>query len=368
MSSEEIPFKPERKHIIGYDGIGPIVLAIAIGAAGGFVANWLRMPLAWMLGSCLFTTLAGFAGVRIGMRTQLRQGMIIILGVLLGSGFTAELVHRLGQWALSLAVVSVMTMCGATLCYFWLRRFTDWNKPTCYFAAMPGGLNDMTILGGAMGGEERCIALAHALRILTVVMTIPVWYRLVNGAQTSVLNLVRGPTGNDWHDYAILIACGLAGAAVGRGLRLPAAFMMGPMVLSAIAHLSGFTNSKPPGELVAAAQIVVGAGIGCRFVGAAIDKLHKEMAASIGAAVIMIGCAVLFAKLSVAISGLNLDATVLSYAPGGFAEMSLIGLALGIEIAMVATHHLFRLFLILTTSALLFRLWRARDEAKAAAD
>ena len=55
------------------------------------------------------------------------------------------------------------------------------------------------------------------------------------------------------------------------------------------------------------------------------------------------------AKITVAITGLNLDATVLSYAPGGFAEMSLIGLALGIEIAMVATHHLFRLFLILMT-------------------
>ena len=48
--------------------------------------------------------------------------------------------------------------------------------------------------------------------------------------------------------------------------------------------------------------------------------------------------------------------------------MSLIGLALGIEIAMVATHHLFRLFLILGTSPLVFRFWRARDEAKAAAD
>ena len=46
----------------------------------------------------------------------------------------------------------------------------------------------------------------------------------------------------------------------------------------------------------------------------------------------------------------------------------LIGLALGIEIAMVATHHLFRLFLILGTSPLVFRFWRARDEAKAAAD
>jgi membrane AbrB-like protein len=108
---------------------------------------------------------------------------------------------------------------------------------------------------------------------------------------------------------------------------------------------------------------VVGAGIGCRFVGAAIDKLHKEMAASVGAAVIMILVAVAFAKVSVAITGLNLDAVVLSYAPGGFAEMSLIGLALGIEIAMVATHHLFRLFLILLTSPVIFRFWLRRTEA-----
>lgn len=363
MSKKEFPFKPERKHIIGHGGIGPVVLAIAIGSVGGFLFNWLKMPLAWMLGSCMFTTVAAFAGLRVGMRVQLRQGMIIILGVLLGSGFSADLVQRLGQWAVSLGVVSLMTLTAATACYLWLRRTTDWNRQTCYFAAMPGGLNDMTILGGAMGGEERAIALAQALRILTVVMTIPVWYRLVNGAQTSVLTMVHGPTGNDWKDYALLIGCGLAGATIARLLRLPAAFMMGPMILSAIVHLGGFTNSKPPGELVAAAQVVVGAGIGCRFVGAAIDKLHKEMAASIGAAVIMIAIAVFYAKIAVALTGLNLDATVLSYAPGGFAEMSLIGLALGIEIAMVATHHLFRLFLILLTSPVVFRLWlREREE------
>ena len=355
MSSKALPFKPENKHIIGHDGLKPLALALAIGAVGGFVFDWLKMPLAWMLGACVFSTVAAFAGLRIGMRVRLRQGMIIVMGVLLGSGFTPELVQQLGKWAVSLGVLSGMTMTGATLGYFWFRRFTMWDKVTCYFAAMPGGLNDMTIMGGAMGGQERAIALAHALRILTVVLTIPVWYRLVNGAQTSVLTLTRGPTGNDWQDYAVLIACGVAGAVVGRLLRLPASFMMGPMLMSAIAHLAGFTSSKPPGELVAAAQVVVGCGIGCRFVGTALDQLHKEVGASIGAAVLLIGCAVAFAEVTHAMTGLNLDATVLSYAPGGFAEMSLIGLALGVEVAMVATHHLFRLFLIILTSPFVSR-------------
>ena len=346
--------KPEKKHIIGHEGLKPLVLAIVIGTVGGFVFDWLKMPLAWMLGACVFSTVAAFAGLRIGMNVRLRQGMVIIMGVLLGSGFSPELIHQLGKWAVSLGVLSGMTMTGATLSYFWFRRFTMWDKVTCYFAAMPGGLNDMTIMGGAMGGQERAIALAHALRILTVVLTIPVWYRLVSGAATSVLTMPH-PTHNDWRDWAILIACGLIGAVVGRLLRLPAAFMMGPMLVSAIAHLAGFTDSKPPGELVAAAQVVVGCGIGCRFVGTAIDQLHKEIGVSVGAAILLIGCAVGFAEITHALTGLSIDATVLSYAPGGFAEMSLIGLALGVEVAMVATHHLFRLFLIILTSPFISR-------------
>jgi len=75
---KDFPFKPERKHIIGHDGLGPVVLAIAIGGVGGFLFNWLKMPLAWMLGSCLFTTIAAFAGLRVGMRVRLRQGMIVM--------------------------------------------------------------------------------------------------------------------------------------------------------------------------------------------------------------------------------------------------------------------------------------------------
>ena len=86
-----------------------------------------------------------------------------------------------------------------------------------------------------------------------------------------------------------------------------------------------------------------------------LDRSSTPIGASVGAAVLLIGCAVGFAEITYLLTGLNFDATVLSYAPGGFAEMSLIGLALGIEIAMVATHHLFRLFLIILTGPLVFR-------------
>jgi hypothetical protein len=117
----------------------------------------------------------------IGMRVRLRQGMIIVLGVLLGSGFTPELAAAglpNGRASLCRPHRHDHDRRG-TLCYaLAAHALPTGTRPTCYFAAMPGGLNDMTIMGGAMGGEERAIALAHALRILTVVLTIPVWYRL----------------------------------------------------------------------------------------------------------------------------------------------------------------------------------------------
>ena len=94
-----------------------------------------------------------------------------------------------------------MTMTAATLCYFWLRRTTDWNRqPAIRRHAGRAERHDHP--GRRDGRRGAAIALAHALRILTVVMTIPIWYRLVNGAQTSVLTMVHGPTGNDWKDYA----------------------------------------------------------------------------------------------------------------------------------------------------------------------
>jgi hypothetical protein len=46
---------------------------------------------------------------------------------------------------------------------------------------------------------------------------------------------------------------------------------------------------------------------------------------------------------------------VLAFSPGGLAEMSLIALALGVETAFVATHHVARIGMIVIVAPLLFR-------------
>src|SRR6185436_622068 len=98
-----------------------------------------------------------------------------------------------------------------------------------------------------MGGDDRTIALNGAVRVFLVVFTIPVWFRFQAG--------LGGPGGGRPYvglgdvgafDLAILAACAVAGALLGKRLRLPAAYMFGPMLLSAAVHLGELTRSAPP--------------------------------------------------------------------------------------------------------------------------
>ena len=76
---------------------------------------------------------------------------------------------------------------------------------------------------------------------------------------------------------------------------------------------------------------------------------------------------VLTVAFSVALSrvtGYPLPAVVLAFAPGGLAEMSLIALALSVDAAFVASHHIARIIMVVTLAPSIFRILRPQDVAR----
>ncbi|MFX8824939.1 AbrB family transcriptional regulator, partial [Acinetobacter baumannii] len=59
---------------------------------------WLRMPLAWMLGAMTATALLALSGARPEVVSGLRSGLVMVLGVLLGSSFSPSLLGHLRDW------------------------------------------------------------------------------------------------------------------------------------------------------------------------------------------------------------------------------------------------------------------------------
>jgi membrane AbrB-like protein len=342
-----------------------IALTLAIGASGGAIFAHLRLPLAWMIGSMVATTAASLSGLRLDLPPRLRDIMVVVVGVMLGAGFTPALIERIAEWAITLSALFVYVVV-ATLClWLYFSKVARFDRVTGYFCSAPGGFSEMVILGGAMGGDERTIALAHTCRVLLVVMTIPLAFRFLGDFKPLESMLPADPTlALDLADVAILTACGILGMWLGRRVRLPAYSLLGPMVLSGLVHLAGLTAAKPPTLLVAAAQVALGAGVGSRFAGLALSRVGQIMGVSLGSTTILLGTTVTFAVGLDLITGIPIPDLILTYAPGGLAEMSLVALALGADTAFVATHHICRIVMVVTIAPLMYKLFD-RKPAKA---
>jgi len=337
----------------------PYTYAIVLGIVGGGLFAYFRAPLAWLLGAMTFTTVAAFAGVNVRVHDPFRSLMIMILGVMLGSSFRPELISEIPGWGLA-AVLMIFALSGLTaVAYFFLRFVTKTDPVTSYFSSTPGGLSIMAIVGEASGGDIRTISLTHAVRVLFVVCVIPFYFRVIVG-----LNVPIRPAGAvsivdfNWIEGSILFACALLGFPVAKVLRFPAPALLGPTMFSAAAHLTGVSHVPPPFELIAAAQIVIGAAIGSRFAGITVKEVWRTALHAAGVAVLMIGVAAMLAPIGADLVGVSSAAMFLALVPGGLTEMSLIALSMGIDVAFVSTMHILRIVFIIAFAPLAFQLGR----------
>lgn len=338
-----------------------LACALAIGAAGGALFKWLTIPLPWMLGALCFTTAAAMRGLPVAVPRSLRNGFVTVLGVLLGAGFTPAVIARMDQWLVTLAGLVVWALFAGGLAYVYFRRVPGYDRTTAFFAATPGGLAEMTLVGGRLGGDVRVLSLTHAIRVMSTVLVIPIWFRLEGLIGATTPGALIGVFDVPLRDYAVLTACAVAGAYLGIKLRLPAATMLGPMALSAAIHLAGWSEAQPPYVLTALAQIVLGCAIGQRFAGATIAGIARTVGHALVVTGIMLLLAIAFAATLARATDEPFSALVLAYAPGGFAEMSLVALALGADTALVASHHLFRIAFVVSLAPWLHARTIAKD-------
>ena len=336
-----------------------VTFALSIGLIAGVLFSWATFPLPWMLGPMVALTVAAVLRLPISSPSAARPYVVVVIGVMLGSGFTPALYDQLGAWALSFAFLIVyIAVCGALVVPYY-QRIAGFDRVTANFSGMPGGLNEMMLVGRDMGGDERKIALAHASRIVVVVAFVAIWFRLIQGLDLSDRSQFGTPFVEiPGIEIAVLFLAGVIGFFLGRALRLPAPTLLGPMIVSAAVHIAGWTDSPPPQELVVVAQIVLGTIIGCRFVGSSPGLIGQAILISIGATLVMLTITLLFAFGVHGLFRQSFEQVVLAYSPGGLAEMSLVALAMNADIAYVASHHLVRITFIVMVAPVVFRYFQ----------
>ena len=322
-----------------------VALALAVGGLGGGLFAALGLPLPWLLGALAATTTASLLGLRLAVPGRLRQPMIALLGVMLGGTFTPERLAGAAAWLPSLAALPFYVVVVGALILLYLRRFSGFDRATSFFAATPGGMSEMIALSDRLGGDQRRVSLVHGTRLLFIVFTIPFLARWFGSDRPAGAPPVA-TAALDPMDLALLAACGVLGYLFARRVRLPAATFIGPLLGSMAVHLAGLVETQPPYLLLALAQLVIGSSVGARFSGTPLALVVRALALGAGATLLMLIVTLAFGGVLHGMTGQPLALLVLAFIPGGFAEMSLIALGMGVDPAFVVTHHSLRVFLV----------------------
>lgn len=322
--------------------VGTFILA-GIGTA---LFVWLGFPLPFLFGPLVACLLAALAGAPVAKSGTIGTVMRTVLGVAMGASITPELIARLPQMALSLAMVPLFVVIISAIGVPFFRRFYRLDPQTAFFAAMPGGLQEMAAFGEEAGAKVRTLTLIHATRLLVIVLAAPAI--MVFGFSGDLDNPIGEPAATlPLHEIAIMAAAALVGWKVAARTGMFGAAIIGPMILSAALSLGGVIQHRPPAEAILVAQFFIGLGLGAGYAGVTFAELRKDVAAGLIYVVIVAAVAALFAE-AVVLMGLAppLDG-FLAFAPAGQAEMAILAIVVGADLGFVVLHHVARVFFIL---------------------
>ena len=283
--------------------------------------------------------------------------MRTILGVAVGASITPAVLAGLPDMAASLALVPAFIAVIALVGYPLFRRGFGFDHPTAWYGAMPGGLQDMLAFGEEAGGDIRALSLIHATRVLVIVTVAP----LIMTAYWSV-DLTQ-PPGAPLSSVAplelvLMGLCGLVGWQVAERIGLFGASILGPMILTAALSLAGLIQHRPPAEMIQAAQFFIGIAVGSKYAGITWRELRQAVVAGLVYSLLLAAISLVFIELIVHL-GLapGLDA-FLAFLPGGQAEMIVIAIIAGADLAYVVSHHLLRIVLVILLAPIVARLFR----------
>lgn len=336
-----------------------IATTFAIALIGVAVFHVTALPLPWLMGpifACLFAALLGvpLRGVK-----PLNDAMRTILGVAVGATITPAVLASMLGMAPTLALIPVLVALIGLIGVPYFQRLWGFDFVTSYYAAMPGGLQDMLVFGEEAGGNVRALSLIHATRVLTIVAALPF---VLQGVWNVDLTRPPGeaaaalPVGQ----LALMVFAGLVGWRVAKRVGLFGASILGPLILAAALSLMGLLQNRPPAEAIWAAQFFIGLSVGTKYAGITMREVRTIVVAALGFVVIVLVLAGIFVEAIHLFALAPPLETLLAFTPGGQAEMTVLALIAGADLAFVVAHHVLRIVVVILGAPLAARIFNRR--------
>ncbi|WP_368930987.1 AbrB family transcriptional regulator [Achromobacter xylosoxidans] len=332
---------------------------LAIALAGALLAVWAHLPLPWMLGALLLTAAVRIAGGATVCPRPARNAGQWVIGTSLGLYFTPQVIGHIGANAGPIVVGMLFALGLAFIGTALLRRYTDVDFKTAWFASAIGGASEMASLAERHGARIDRVATAHSVRVLLVVVTVPFifqWWGVAGLDPT-----VPGPRTVHAGGLAALVALTCVGGLCFMKRRWPNPWVLGPMLAAMTLTACGIELSALPDYVPKVGQLLIGWSLGDRyrpdFFRAAPRFIAVVAAFTVVALALAFGLGALLSLWSAA----PVPTLILGTTPGGIAEMAITAKVLQLGVPVVTAFHVTRMVFVVLVTGPMYALLARRN-------
>jgi uncharacterized protein len=331
--------------------LGTLVIALT----GGLLFQVFGLPVPWLLGSMAAILLASrFRCIHfLFWPGWIRDIGLIIIGYSIGLSFTRSSLFQMMTFLPSMFLfIFISLLLGAGMAFIFYK-ITGMDFPTLLTGSIPGGLSQIiTFAEETKEIDITTVTFFQVTRMLMTVFCVPLIIfspLFSNGEKPAVSEQVLETVSTETYSFPLLVIFLIISflfARLGRKIKLPTAYLLGPMIGVAILNISNLTGPQLPSSLLIISQLMIGGYIGLLLKPEKLEHKSKLISLAFLNGLVMVLASL---GLSVLLSKFHAFSPVtafLSLAPGGMDQLSIIAHETTTDLSVVSSFQLFRVFFI----------------------
>ena len=307
----------------------------------------LQLPIPFLLGG-LITALACKTCARraqVSWPKKWREYALFVAGYGIGSTFTAETWSNFLAELVGVTEATVVILGASLALAFVTAKLAHEHLKSCIMGMLPGGMTlTMLLCEEDKDANPNVVMVMQVIRLLCVVITVPFLVIWLLDAQVTGSGVAM-PNHGGVH-WLVIVPLSILGSFVATKIHLPTPRLLGPIL--ATAAFAVYSNGVQPAPfwLMAPAQVSIGLYMGMQLDADRIMKTRKMVPFILVGTALLIVVSISMANMLSARYGFSLVTAFLAMAPGGIAEMSLAGMSMGENVAVILTYQLVRILAI----------------------
>ena len=108
-------------------------LVILISIPSAIVADYFRIPLAWMIGPMIAISIAALMGMKVVMPKLALSGILIILGLHIGNYIDQNLINQMVNWIWTTIIMFFYIVVSIFIVSKYLQKYSNYKKKPLSF-------------------------------------------------------------------------------------------------------------------------------------------------------------------------------------------------------------------------------------------